>query len=78
MSRNITISQSVDPNTFVFEIHEEHRTRMSALLSRAEIESLCDKIRALLNDPVIDIIPGPKMSIFPNPQDQPMKVIIKS
>lgn len=74
MSRNINIAQSVDPNTFVFEIHEQYRTRLSVLMSRAEVESLCDKARSLLSDPPIVPIPGPKLAIFPAPEKQPMKV----
>lgn len=74
MSRHINISQSVDPNTFVFEIHEEHRTRLSVLMSRAEVEAICDKTRVLLSDSPMVPIPGPKLAIFPTPEEEPMKV----
>jgi hypothetical protein len=74
MSRHIDISPSVDPNTFVFDIHEEHRTRISVLVTRAEVESLCDKLRALLSDPPTVMLPSPKLAIFPTPEPQPMKV----
>jgi hypothetical protein len=77
MSRHINLSQSVDPNTFVFEIHEERHTRLSVLMSRAEVEALCDKARALLGDPVTVVIPGPKLAVFPTPEEQPMKLGIR-
>lgn len=72
--RRITISQSVDPNTFVLDIHEEHRTRISLLISRAQGIELCDKLRTLLSDPPTAVIAGPKLALFPTPEAQAMKV----
>ena len=74
MSRQINISQSVDPNTLVLDIHEAHRTRTSVLISRAEGEALCNRLRELLSDPPTVLIPGPKLAVFPTPAEQPMKV----
>lgn len=74
MSRNINVSQSVDPNTFVVDIHEQFRTRISLLITRAELEALCDKARALLGDPPTVVIPSATLAVFPKPEDQPMKV----
>lgn len=76
MSRLITISQSVDPNTLVLDIHEEHRTRVSMLISRADAEALCDQLRTVLGDSPTAVIPGPGLSVFPKPKDRPMKVRI--
>ena len=76
MSR-VNLSQSVDPNTFVFEIHEAHHLRVTLLMSRAEVEGLCDKARVLLGDPPTVVIPGPKLALFPAPEDQPMKMGIR-
>lgn len=75
MSRQITVSQSVCHNTFVFEIHEQYRTRLSVLMSRTEAIALCDKLRALLSDPPVVPIEGPKLTIFPA-DEQPMELRI--
>ena len=76
MSRSINISQSVDPNTLVLDIHENYRTRTSVLLSRAEAIALCDQLRVLLGDSPTVPIPDAKLAVFPTPEAQPMKVQI--
>lgn len=76
MSRTISISQSVDPNTMVLEIHEMYRTRVSLLLSRSECVTLCDKLRTLLSDPPTVVIEGPKLTLFPSPKEASFKVRI--
>lgn len=76
MSRKITVSRSICPNTMVFEVHEMNRSRLTLLMNRTEAESLCDRLRELLDDPPTVLIPGPKLSIFPAPEEVPMKVII--
>src|SRR5208283_1065189 len=70
----ITVSQSVDPNTMVLDIHEEHRTRISLLLTRSQIEELCDQCRAILGEAPTVPLPGPKLAIFPPAILSEMKV----
>lgn len=62
----------------LLEIREERSMQVGVLISRGEAETLCNSLRTLLGDAPVELLPSPKLAIFPTPKQEPIKVGIRA